>query len=231
MLPAQLTLSSIRVDESRLVTITAVERRESSQRVPGQDRVETDDAGQRIELKAYVRVVTRGLLMFRWDLLTNTGALHITQGDRPYDYDEAEQRFGALVRAFLAFDRFRRSDLHKVIAKIHALERSGTPEARSHRLSYRSRGGRTIQAASPTFRDSVTGESGIDDPLTAIAGKSTGRLGNFYWLANVNPTPTPNPLGEDLHMIVLANDSRINFMVPSSRECVSYVLYRIRALI
>jgi hypothetical protein len=231
MLPEELTLSSIRVENSRYVTIAAVERRESSQRVPGQDRVEIDDAGQRVELRAYVRSVTRGLLIFRWDLLTNTASLHITQGDRPYDYQEAERRFSAIVQPFLAFDRFPRCDLHKVIAKIHALERSGKPEARSHRLSYRSRGGRTIQAASPTYRDSVTGETGIDDALTAIAGKSTGRLGNFYWLAGVSPTLTPNPLFEDLHMIVLANDSRINFMVPSSREYITYVLHRIRALI
>jgi hypothetical protein len=231
MLPDQLTLSSIRVEDSRSVIITAVERRESDLREPGQDRAAIDSAGRRIELRAYVHVVTRGLLMFRWDLVPNTATLHMTQGDRPYDYDDAERRFGDLVRPFLDFDRFHRCDLSRVIRKLHALERSGTPEARSHRLSYRSLGGRTIQAASPTFRDSVTGESGIDDALTAIAGKSTGRLGNFYWHAGVSPTPTPNPLIEDLHVIVVANDSRINFMVPSTRESITYVLHRIRTLI
>jgi hypothetical protein len=130
-----------------------------------------------------------------------------------------------------ARDRFQRSDLHRLIRKLHELERAGTPEARSHRLGHRSRGGRNIEAASPTFRDSVTGEAGIDAALASIAGASTGRLGNFYWLANVEPNGNANPLPGDLHLIVVANESRVNFMVPSSREAVTYVLQRIRALI
>ena len=43
--------------------------------------------------------------------------------------------------------------------------------------------------------------------------------------------PDPNPLPGDLHVNVIANESRVNFMVPSSREAVTYVLQRIRALI
>lgn len=230
VLPEELALSAIRVDQGRFVTITAVERREYRERVPSRDRVEIDAAGRTIEWLAYVHVVTRGLLTFRWDLLSNTAALHITQAGRGYVYEDAEQRFARLVQPFLSFDRFTRTDLQSVIRRLHELAQAGTPEARPHRLGYRSRGGRSVEVASPTWRDSVTGETGIDDALTTIAGASTGRLGNFYWLANVTPGGT-NPLPVDLHVYVVANESRVNFMIPSSREVVTYVLQRIRALI
>lgn len=230
VLPEDLTLSSIRVEDGRFVTIAAVERHEFRERDTSRDRVEEVD-GRVIELRAYVHVVTRGLVTLRWDLLTNTATLHITQGPSGYDYDDAERHFAQLIQPFLAFDRFNRTDLRRLIRRLHELEQAGTPEARSHRLGYRSRGGRIIEAASPTRRDSVTGEAGIDAALTRIAGESTGRLGNFYWLAAVAPNGNENPLTADLHLIVVANESRVNFMVPSSREIVTHVLQRIRALI
>jgi hypothetical protein len=230
VLPEELTLSAITVEEERFVTIAAVERREYREREPSRDRVEVDAAGRVVELIAYVHDVTRGLLTFRWDLLTNTAALHITQGGRGYDYDDAEQRFAQLVQPFLSFDRFTHADLRRVIRRLHELAEAGTPEARPHRLGYRSRGGRSIDAASPTYRDSVTGETPIDNALSAIAAASTGRLGNFYWLAGDSPDGTVNPLPVDLHLILMADESRVNFMLPSSRDVVTYVLQRIRAL-
>jgi hypothetical protein len=231
VLPEELTLSAINVEDGRFVTIVAVERREYREREPSEDRVDVDAAGRTIELIAYVQVVTRGLLTFRWDLLTNTAALHITQAGRGYEYDDAERRFGQLVQPFLSFDRFTRTDLQRVIRRLHELAEVGTPEARPHRLGYRSRGGRSIEAASPTYRDSVTGEIPIDDALDAIAAVSTGRLGNFYWLAGDGANGSVNPLPAELHLILVADESRVNFMVPSSSEVVTYVLQRIRALI
>jgi hypothetical protein len=229
-LPEELTLSSITVESERFVTISAVERREYREREPARDRVEVDSAGRTIELIAYVNVVTRGLIIFRWDLVTNTAALHITQGGRSYGYEDAEERFARLVQPFLAFDRFTRNDLQRVISRLHELAQAGTPEARPHRVGYRSRGGISVEAASATYRDSVTGEAAIDTALTAIAGASTGRLGNFFWLAGVDQDGTANPLPTDLHVVVIANESRVNFMIPSSREVITYVLQRIRAL-
>ena len=232
VLPDELSLSSIAIDPTgRIVTISAVERREYRERDPGRDRVEVDAAGQLVEMIAYVHVVTRGLMTFRWDLVTNTASLHITQGGRGYVYEDAEQRFARLVQPFLSFDRFSRTDLQRVIRRLHDLAQAGTPEARPHRLGYRSRGGINVEAASPTYRDSVTGDVAIDAALAAIAGASTGRLGNFYWLAGLDRDGAPNPLPADLHVVVIANESRVNFTVPSTREIVTYVLQRIRALI
>ena len=232
VLPEELSLSSIAVDSGgRFVTISAVERREYREREPSRDRVEVDTAGRTVELLAYVHVVTRGLLTFRWDLVTNTAALHITQSGRGYVYEDAEQRFARLVQPFLAFDRFTRTDLQRLIGRLHELAQAGTPEARPHRLGYRSRGGISVEAASATYRDSVTGEAAIDGALATIAGASTGRLGNFYWLAGIDHGGVANPLPADLHVVVIANESRVNFTVPSSREIVTYALQRIRALI
>jgi hypothetical protein len=67
--------------------------------------------------------------------------------------------------------------------------------------------------------------------LAAIAGHSTGRLGNFYWLAGISPDGNPNPLVADVHLMVIASESRVNFMIPTSREIITYVLQRIRTLI
>ncbi len=138
VLPEELSLSSITVDDGRFVTISAVERREYREREPSRDRVEVDPAGRTIELLAYVHVVTRGLLTFRWDLVTNTAALHITQSGRGYVYEEAEERFARLVQPFLAFDRFTRTDLQRLIRRLHELAQAGTPEA-SRRGARRSR--------------------------------------------------------------------------------------------
>jgi hypothetical protein len=231
ILPVQLTLSSIRVEEERYVTISAVERREHNEHEEWRDYEQNLDDGDVVEWRAFVRRVTRGLVTFRWDLTANTATLHITQGESGYDYAGVKDRFGNLVATFLAFDRFHTTYLHGVIRRVHDMERYGNAEARSHRLSYRSPGGRSIDAASPSNKDSVTGEAAIDEPLTAIAGESTGQLGNFYWLAGITPTlGIPNPLAENLHVVVVPNDGRVNFMVPSSSEAVTYVLQRIRAL-
>jgi hypothetical protein len=121
VLPEELTLSPITVEDGRFVTIAAVERREYREREPSRDRVEVDAVGRTVHLMAYVHFVTRGLLIFRWDLLTNTATLHITQAARGYDYGDAERRFAQLVQPFLTFDRFSHTDLQRLIRRLHEL--------------------------------------------------------------------------------------------------------------
>jgi hypothetical protein len=48
--------------------------------------VRMDEAVVRVSFGSSATNRTRGLLTFRWDLLTNTAALHITQSGRGYDY-------------------------------------------------------------------------------------------------------------------------------------------------
>ena len=67
--------------------------------------------------------------------------------------------------------------------------------------------------------------------MANLAGAVTGRIGNFFWLPRTGPTPANNPIvTRDLHVVVLAGDSRVHFMVPSTQESITYVVQRLRAL-
>jgi hypothetical protein len=241
-LPEALTLSSIAVDGD-LVDVMAVERREYDERAPELDErvpvfpesVGTDDGqpvSQLITYKAYKHVVTRGLITLRWNVATRAAALHISEGFGRYDYDDALTRFGIVVSGFLDIGRFAHKDLGKAIRTLHAAERAGSGEVRSHRVGYGTRGGRTVEATSPSTNISVVGEQVVDDALEDVAGVSTGRIGNFFWLPGVGPRPGQNPLTErrGLHVVLIAAAGRVHFMVPSNEESVTHVLQRIRAL-
>lgn len=228
-LPEDLTLSSITASGDTIV-IVAVERRDYDERAPELDRVDHDEDGQLIILKAYRHVVTRGIIALRWNTATRAATLHISEGFGYYDYQEAAGRFGTLVSDFLDLDRFPQKDIRRAIRRLHDAEKSGTPEARSHRVGYTSHGGRAIEATSPTMNTSVVGEQVVDDALTNVAGAATGRIGNFFWLPSTGPAPRTNPILRDLHVVILARDSRVHFMVPSNEQSIAYVLQRIRAL-
>lgn len=228
-LPEQLALTAIRA-EADMIEIVAVERRDYDERAPELDRTEQRDDGQLILLKAYRHVVTRGLLTLRWNTATRAATLHISEGHGRYNYSDAATRFGDLIAEFLDFDRFQTKDIRRAIRRLHDAEKQGVPEARSHRVGYLSHGGRSVEASSPTTTTSVVGEQVVDDALLHVAGAATGRIGNFFWLPNSGPRPTANPLARDLHVVVLARDSRVHFMVPSNEEAITYVLQRIRAL-
>jgi hypothetical protein len=229
-LPEQLSLSAINASADT-IEIVAVERREYDEREPNLDRVEHREDGPTILLKAYRHVVTRGLVTLRWNTATATAALHISEGFGRYDYDDAAARFGFLVDGFLDFDRFTPKDIGRAIRTLHANEKNGRPEVRSHRVGYLSRGGRSVEATSPSTSTSVVGEQSVDDAMTGVAGTATGRIGNFFWLPMTGPTPANNPIAtRDLHVVVIAPASRVHFMVPSNEASISYVLQRIRAL-
>ena len=231
MLPAQLALSAIRTD-GEVIEVVAVERREYDVREPEYDRVEAASDGQTIAYKAYRHVVTRGLLTLRWNTATGAAAIHISEGFGRYSYDDATERFAALIADFIDLDRFEDKEIGHAISALHDAERNGTPEVRSHRVGYQSRGGRMVEATSASTNTSVVGEQVVDNALTNVAGVSTGRIGNFFWLPGAGPSPSVNPIADrrGLHVIIIASASRVHFMVPSNEQSVSYVLQRIRAL-
>ena len=228
-LPETLTLSAITAGDGA-VEIVAVERREYDERTSDRDRVDRDDDGQLIILKAYRHVVSRGIITLRWNTSTRAAALHISEGFGRYDYQDAAARFGALVSDFLDYDQFPAKDIRRAIRRLHNAEKNGTPEARSHRVGYTSQGGRAVEATSPTPNTSVVGEQVVDDALANVAGAATGRIGNFFWLPRTGPNSQSNPIARDLHVLVLARESRVHFMVPSDQRSITYVLQRIRAL-
>jgi hypothetical protein len=230
VLPDQLTLSSITHLDGK-VRITAVQKKIYAERAPEHDAAKDTEAGPPIELRAYVQHVARAIVTFEWDLSANTAVLQITQlhGDRVYE--QVAKEFCRLVGAWLDIERaFALVDIRGAIRALHESEAAGRAEARSHGIQYRSLRGRRLSAHSPSPRDSVIGEPDIDNAMNGIRKNGVGHLGNFYWLPSANGAGVSNPLSGEVHVILVADKSRINFPTPNSEDVVRYVLHRVRAI-
>jgi hypothetical protein len=229
VLPDKLTLSSVTHSNGRL-RVTAVQKRDYSERAPDYDDEKETPDGERITLRAYVHHLTRTLVAFEWDLHANAAMLQITQLQRDGDYEEVAGEFSRLVSPWLDINHFSILDLRPTIRELHRLEVIKQAEARSHGIQYRSLRGRRVAAHSPSPRDSVLGEDYIDRAMDSVRKQSAGHLGNFYWLPGNHSGPVPNPLTGDVHVIIVGAKSRVNFPTPNTEDVVRYVLHRVRAL-
>ena len=232
ILPNKLTLSSIAHSKGKL-RITAIRRREYSERVPNHDDVKQGENGKRITLKAYMDHVSRTLAAFEWDLLANTAMLQITQLNKDTLYDELAKEFCGLVAGWLDIGKFDLLDVRPAINRLRELadREDGKAETRSHVIDYRTLQGYSLTAKSPSARHSVSGDEDIKAAMTDIAKKGgVGNLGNFYWLPGVNGGPVPNPLKAEVHTFIVGGRSRINFPTANTEEVVRYVVHRVRAL-
>jgi len=229
ILPEKLTLSSITHGDGKL-RVSAVQKREYTERALEHDEQKKTDDGEKVTLRAYVHYLSRTVVAFEWDLDANIAMLQITQLDRDTLYEEVAQEFFSLVAGWLDIKLFGMVDLRRAIRKLHELEGNGRAETRSHGIHYRSLQGRRVSAHSPSPRDSVVGEAFIDSAMESVATNGVGHLGNFYWLGGTNPGPIANPLNGDVHVIVVGDKSRINFPTPNTEDVVRYVLHRVRAL-
>jgi hypothetical protein len=229
VLPDKLALSSVTHSDGKL-RVTAVQMREYAERTPEHDEEKETQDGEKLTLKAYVHHLTRTLAVFEWDLNANVAMLQITQLQRDGDYEVVAGEFFELISSWLDIKQFGILDLRPVIRRLHEIEGNGQAEARSHGIHYRSLRGRRISAHSPTPRDSVLGEAFIDNAMDNVRKNGVGHLGNFYWLPGMKPGPVANPLKSDVHVIVVAAKSRINFPTPNAEDVVRYVLHRVREL-
>jgi len=229
ILPNNLSISSIQYEPSRVLKIYAVERRENDERSYEYDEKKIIE-NKEIELRAYIHQVTRGVMIFTWDLMSNNATLQISQLPTGSKYEEEEIKFVELINPWLNLSNFVKLDLRPVIKKLHELETNGRPEARSHGLSYLSQGGRIITAQSATPQDSIFGEQEVDIALNSIRDRSVGNIGNFYWLPKSINSANGNPLEREVHTIIIGNKSRINFTTPNKKEDIEYVLSRVRIL-
>jgi hypothetical protein len=229
ILPKTLALSSIQYRDEEL-SVYGVERREHHERREEYDKKEKRGEDEEIELRAYVHQVTRGVIIFTWNLLSNEAMLQVSQMPSGSKYEEIEKNFGLLVGPWLNLGLFQKVDLRRAIRKLHELEDTGQTEARSHSIGYRTLGGRAVEARSPTPRDSVVGEPDLDSALRSIRGHGTGHIGNFYWLPSASTSIPQNPLKKEVHTIIVGDKGRINFTTPNGWEDIKYVLFRVRTL-
>jgi hypothetical protein len=229
ILPEELTLSSITHAENKL-RITAVQKRDYTERTPQHDDQKETEEGDTIILKAYMPHLSRTLVVFEWDLDANTAMLQITQLHGDTLYGEVAAEFFKLVGSWLDVKLFGAVDVRRAIRRLHELEGNGKAETRSHGIHYRTMLGRRLSAHSPSPHDSVLGEPDIDQAMDTVGKNGVGHLGNFYWLPGMNGSPVPNPLKNDIHVIIVGDMSRINFPTPNTEDVVRYVLHRVRAL-
>jgi len=226
-LPQTMKVSSILHDGNRL-RITAIKRRDWWERDEEYDDATTTEEGVDVQLRAFVFRVTRSLVAFEWDLVTNTAFLQISQLPTGFDYAEVAREFFDLIAVWLDIKIFSLVDLRSPIKKLHELEEAGAGETRSHGINYRTLQGRRLEAKSASAADPLLGDTAIDTALSAVRKTGVGHLGNFYWLPNQVANPVPNPLDSEMHVIIVGAKNRINLPTPNVEQTIRYVLSRIR---
>lgn len=228
LLPDLIELSSIELSPARL-RVMAVERRVGYERVEELDDSGLDDYGEPVEYRAYVQQTTRGLFAFEWDLVANEAFLQITQLPMHHKYEEAQSRFYALVRAWLAVDSFSALSIGAAITEFHRREQAGNFAGRSQRVELEALDGRRIAGTSKAATQSLTGNVDIDDALETIRDRGAqGHAGHFYLVSDSADPNNPITPGSDVHVMLLGNKNRINIMTPQREDIVRYAIRTVR---
>jgi len=228
VLPDKMKVSCILHDSKRL-RITAIKRRDWWERNPEYDDSTTTTEGDDVQLRAFVHRVTRSLVAFEWDLVSNTAFLQISQLPRGVDYSGVADEFFELVENWLDRSMFAVVDLRPPITKLHALEEAGNGETRSHGIKYRTMQGRHFEGKSASPADPLLGEASIDVAMKAVRRSGIGHLGNFYWTPNNGQPGHVHVPTSDVHVILVGFKNRVNFPTPNDERTVRYVLSRIRS--
>lgn len=230
VMPSELQVSSLSFGE-RTFELVAVEARHYTERDEGYDRRSTSEEGLPVDLRAWVHRVARSTIVLRWDVRRRFASLHITQATqqgvpRAY-YRDVLRRLTDSVAPWLDLREFKDVDLHKVIDKLQRLERTATGAlTKSRRGDWETDFGSKVEARSASSNDSMFRDSKLVAAVDKVADPTSGQSTSLYWLKS----PT-NPLKEDIHLNIIANDSRIHFRKPSSKESVDHVVTEIRRLL
>lgn len=230
LMPEELMLSRILIGD-RTVEITGVEARRYFERDEAYDQQTMSEEGLPVELRAHVRHVARSTVTLRWNTATRHAALHITQatgqGLERDHYRKVLERLGSAVAPWLDLSAFRDVDLHRVIHQLHDRERRRTNALTlSRRGRWELLDGSEMEAISASMRASVFHDARLTAAIDQVADPASGQSGNLYWLARDG-----TPLTEDLHVTIIAYDSRVHFMRPSTPESVEHVVGQIRTLL
>lgn len=230
VMPAELELSAIHADED-MIEVLAVEARRYFERDEQYDAETTSNDGLPVELRAYVERVARSTVLLRWDVSHRHAAMHITQatsrGVPRHFYTETAARFSNAVASWLDMSEFKPVDLHKVIHGLQEREqKKGKAWTRSRRGRWETDDGSEVEAISASTDESLFKDRRVAAAVKQVSDEDSGSSGNLYWLNTAK-----NPLTEPLHFVIIASDSRVNFMQPSSPEAVQYVIRRLRSLL
>jgi hypothetical protein len=232
VLPDGLTVASIQHD-GRRIRITAVERREGWLRDESLDPQGTERTveDEELELRAYVRRVTRGLITFEWDIIENLAMMQVSRLPSGENYDEARERFENLVSRWLDARTFPLINLPKAIKTLHIAEEvrkaaSQPPMLKSYGVEYARQGGGRLAGVGATAEDSVTDDPALSASLQQFRNVSQGRRGNFYWTLD---SLGADYVGSTAHAIVFASTRRITFPTDNLDEAtIRHVLTDIR---
>lgn len=230
LMPAELELSRVRLGDE-LVEVIGVEARRYTERAEVYDRETTSDEGLKVELRGYIERVARSTIVLRWNTATRHAALHITQasgGNLGRDhYRDVRERFAQTVAHWLDLSQFKDVNLRSVVYDLHRREQGAYPLTRSRRGRFETANGAELEAISASTGASMFGDEKLKAAIGQVDDPASSQSGNFYWL----PSGDGNLLKEELHLSILAFDSRVHFMVPSSPEEVEYVVGQIRGLL
>jgi hypothetical protein len=230
LMPAELTLSRVGLD-GPIIEIVGVEARRYTERDEFYDERGETDEGLPVELRAYVQRVARSTVVLRWNTATRHAGLHITQasgrGLETDHYSAVAARFAQAVTPWLDLNEFKRVNLPRALHALHQRERSGEKVLTHSRAGrWETEDGSELAATGASSEASFFADRQLDAAVGAVQTPASGLTGNVYWL------PTPGgPVSERLHLSILAWDSRIHFMVPSSHQAVEHVLEQVRSLL
>jgi len=235
VLPEEMTLSSIAHDGRRL-RITAIRKRQWSERDTELDERRSGELGESIHLRAFVERTTRGLVAFEWDLLANAAMLQVSQLPSGTKYEDVADEFFELLEHWLDRSRFTILDLRRAIPRFHRIEEAGSGEVLSHKIDYRTIEGRRLAASSASPSSPVLGDPIIDAGLAALREKGVGHLGKFLFgddgTANGSAATSANGSTQSgtkgVHVHIIGYRNRVRFMTATDEDTVRDVLSRIR---
>lgn len=167
-------------------------------------------------IRTYQIYITRGVTIFRVDLVTGNAELFIQRLPSGTNYAKVKESYENEIKKIVNLDTFSPLNLKSSIKKI---ESSGEVERRQINLE-------TIGGGKVTFKSRSRGADYISDPSlrnarNALGGKVSGDLGIFYWLPQ-------GPLTRKIHTHIYGWDSRVGIFGECNESEVNYVLSRVR---
>lgn len=206
LLPQQPTISSI-THNDRWLRLKWVEKREWYELI-------SDQMENGLRVKKYEPHITRGITIFRIDLVSGNAELMIQRLPRGTNYEEVRERYDQELGRMIDLDAFSLLDTGQAIGRI---EDSGEVERRACNYI-------TVAGGKAGFKSRSRGADYISDPSlkrarSALGTSIAGLLGNFYWL------PCEN-LSRKIHTHIYLN--RVGIFGECTEQEVNYVLSRIR---